>query len=298
LSGPEQVFRNPKRCIDVKMKLQLKFYGTRGATPICGPGFLKFGGNTTCLQLLIPEANRVFIIDAGTGIRDLGKDLVDMGPVKNSIDIFFTHFHWDHIQGFPFFAPAYDPDMSINITTLGKGRDINNLKDIFDTQMQRIYFPVQLDKMGATFGFQNYDQENKRLKNMDGYNIIVKAIRHNHPGGAYTYRFEMEGKSFVFCTDIEHVNGIDQNIVDFTKGTDLLIHDAQYTAEELKDKGGWGHSSYDQAIRVAELAGVGQLVVTHHDPDHDDAFLCKMEHLCRKRFADMVFAREKMEIDW
>jgi phosphoribosyl 1,2-cyclic phosphodiesterase len=152
LFGPEQVFRNPKRCIDVKMKPQLKFYGTRGATPICGPGFLKFGGNTTCLQLLIPEANRVFIIDAGTGIRDLGKDLVDMGPVKNSIDIFFTHFHWDHIQGFPFFAPAYDPDMSINITTLGKGRDINNLKDIFDTQMQRIYFPVQLDKMGATFG--------------------------------------------------------------------------------------------------------------------------------------------------
>ena len=289
---------DPERCVDVKMKPQIKFYGTRGSTPICGPGFLKFGGNTTCLQLKIPDTNRVIIIDAGTGIRELGKDLMNLDLGQRSIDIFFTHFHWDHIQGFPFFAPAYDPGLSINITALGKNRKINNLKDIFDTQMQQIYFPVQLDKMGATFGFKNYDEENKRLKNMDGYSIIVKAIRHNHPGGAYTYRFEVNGKSLIFCTDIEHVDGIDQNIVDFSKDADLLIHDAQYTDEELRDKRGWGHSSYNQAIDVAEMARVGQLIVTHHDPDHDDAFLCEMEHLCRKRFSDIVFAREKMEIDW
>jgi phosphoribosyl 1,2-cyclic phosphodiesterase len=259
--------------------------------------FVEFGGNTTCLQLKIPDSNRIIVIDAGTGIRELGKDLMEAGVEGCSIDIFFTHFHWDHIQGFPFFAPAYRRDQSINITALGKGRRIYNLKDIFDTQMQQVYFPVPLDKMGASFGFQNDDQENRRLRIINGNNVIVKAIRHNHPGGAYTYRFELNGKAFVFCTDIEHAGGIDRRIVDFCRNADLLIHDAQYTAEELRHKRGWGHSSYDQAMQVAELAGVKQLILTHHDPDHDDVFLSKMELKCRQRIANVIFARELMEFE-
>lgn len=162
-------------------------------------------------------------------------------------------------------------------TVLGKGREISNLKDIFDTQMQQVYFPVPLDKMGARFGFQNYDGENKRLRNGKGVNIIVKAIRHHHPGGAYSYRFEVDGKSLVFSTDIEHVNGIDHNIVAFCDSADVLIHDAQYTDDELKDKQGWGHSSFSQAIQVARSAHIDRLVVTHHDPDHDDSFLSEKE---------------------
>lgn len=279
------------------MKPRIKFYGARGSTPICGSDFLEFGGNTTCLQLIIPDCNSVVIIDAGTGIRDLGKDLMAMGLGQHTLDIFFTHFHWDHIQGFPFFAPAYDKSFSINIKTLGKDRKISNLKDIFDTQMQQVYFPVPLDKMGATFGFRNDDTENRSLNDIDGQDIIVKAIRHNHPGGAYTYRFELHDKIFVFCTDIEHKGDVDQRIVEFSRDADLLIHDAQYTSEELQRKRGWGHSSYEQAMRVAELAGAKRLIVTHHDPDHDDAFLRKMEHRCRKRLANIVFAREKMEIE-
>jgi phosphoribosyl 1,2-cyclic phosphodiesterase len=243
-------------------------------------------------------SDRVIIVDAGTGIRELGKDLMTSDFGQKPIDIFFTHFHWDHIQGLPFFAPAYNERQSINITTLGKNRNINNLRDVFDTQMQQIYFPVQLDKMGATFGFNNYDAENKRLKDMDGCHITVKAIRHQHPGGAYSYRFEAAGSALVFSTDIEHIGGIDKDIVDFCANADVLIHDAQYTETELEDKRGWGHSSYDQAIEVAKLASVGQLIVTHHDPDHDDAFLTRMEHRCRERFSDILFAREKMVIDW
>jgi len=280
------------------MTAQAKFYGTRGSIPICGPGFLEFGGNTTCLQVRIPHSNRVIIIDAGTGIRQLGKDLKELELRDKTIDIFFTHFHWDHIQGLPFFAPAYTPGLQINITALGKGRKISNLKDIFDTQMQQVYFPVPLVKMGASFGFQNYDEENKRLRNGKETNIIVKAIRHNHPGGAYSYRIEVDDRVLVFSTDIEHADGIDPNIVDFCQGADVLIHDAQYTHDELKKKKGWGHSSYDQAIQVAESARIDRLIATHHDPDHDDAFLSEMERRYRKRFKGMLFAREGMVIDW
>lgn len=287
-----------ERQLNVAMTAQIKIYGTRGSIPVCGPDFLEFGGNTTCLQVMVPNSNRVIIVDAGTGIRELGKTLVDANLNRKTIDIFFTHFHWDHIQGLPFFAPAYIPDLQINITTLGKGRKISNLKDIFDTQMQKVYFPVQLDKMGAHFGFQNYDEENKRLRNGNTTDIIVKAVRHNHPGGAYSYRFEVGGKVLVFSTDIEHANGIDRNIVDFCRGADVLIHDAQYTDDEIKGKQGWGHSSYGQAIQVAEKAHIERLVVTHHDPDHDDAFLSKMEHSCHKRFKGIQFAREGMVIDW
>jgi phosphoribosyl 1,2-cyclic phosphodiesterase len=286
-----------ERQLSVMVTAQFKIYGARGSIPVCGPGFLEFGGNTTCLQVTIPNSKRVIIVDAGTGIRELGKDLMDIELDRMTIDIFFTHFHWDHIQGLPFFAPAYIPEMPINITALGKGRKINNLKDIFDTQMQQVYFPVPLDKMGAKFGFQNYDEANKRLRNGKETNVIVTAIRHDHPGGAYSYRFEVDDKALVFSTDIEHVNGIDHNFVEFCRGANVLIHDAQYTDDELSEKLGWGHSSYGQAIKVAELAHIDRLVVTHHDPDHDDLFLSKMEHFYRKRFGDILFAREGMVVE-
>jgi ribonuclease BN (tRNA processing enzyme) len=126
---------------------------------------------------------------------------------------------------------------------------------------------------------------------------VVKTNKHNHPGGAYGYRIELEGKVLVFCTDVEHGKSIDKNVVKFSEGADLLIHDAQFTDEEIKDKRGWGHSSYSQAIEVAERANVKMLALTHHDPDHDDKFLKKMEKKCQKRFKDCFLAREKMEIE-
>jgi len=124
------------------------------------------------------------------------------------------------------------------------------------------------------------------------------GIRHDHPGGAYSYQFEMDGKSQVFSTDIEHGDGIDRRIVEFSRDADILIHDGQYTAKELEHRRGWGHSSYDQALQVAELAGARRLIITHQDPDHDDTVLQEMEHKCRRRFPKTLLAREKMEIEW
>ena len=124
----------------------------------------------------------------------------------------------------------------------------------------------------------------------------VRVIKQNHPGGSFGYRMEDNGKVFVFCTDLEHGDAALPEIIEFCKGADLLVHEAQYTAEELKVHKGWGHSSYEQALEVAEKAGVKKLAITHHDPEHNDTFLTKLEKECQKRFANCVFARENMEL--
>lgn len=273
--------------------MKVRFYGVRGSIPVCDSSFQEFGGNTTCVWIAGPD--NVGILDAGTGIRNLGKDLMaepDVGTRK-PLFIAFSHFHWDHIQGLPFFAPAYDPARIIIISAIGKARLAKDLKSIFSAQMQQDYFPVTLDGMGATFAFHQPEVDDFFVEK--GH---VQVLKHSHPGGAYSYRIEDRlGNVLVYCTDIEHGDEIDPDIVALAKGADLLIHDGQYTPEELKRKKGWGHSSWAQAIEVAELAGVKRLAITHHDPDHDDAFLRDVEQQCRERFPSAVLAREKMEIE-
>ena len=277
----------------------IKFFGVRGSIPVCNPEFQDFGGNTTCVQLKIKETNNIAVFDAGTGIRDLGKEFIASGHKQEELFIAFSHFHWDHIQGFPFFDPAFNTKQKINVLAMGSGREIKCLEEIFRVQMQKEYFPVPLANMGADFNFMLLDQSMEIFGgDSAGFKpIIVIANRHNHPGGAYGYRIERDGKVFVFCTDVEHGDSIDPNVVALSEGADLLIHEAQYTTEELKDKKGWGHSSYEQAIQVAEMANVKMLAITHHDPDHDDEFLKKMEKKCQQRFKDCFLAREKMEIE-
>lgn len=272
--------------------LKIKFYGTRGSIPVCEKGFQEFGGNTSCIKIITPDADSAAICDAGTGIRKLGLELLAKNQaIPKEIFIGFTHFHLDHIQGFPFFAPAYRKGMLIKILALGKGRDLQDLKSIFSTPMQKEYFPVQLEDMGADFTFLSYNFPTEMFNETK-----VTAIRHNHPGGAYSYRLERAGRVAVISTDIEHGEKIDQNIVELAKGADLLIHDAQYTSEELIRYKGWGHSSYEQALQVAEMAGVKLLALTHHDPDHNDDFLKAMEKKCQDRYPDCVLAREGMEL--
>jgi phosphoribosyl 1,2-cyclic phosphodiesterase len=276
--------------------VKLKFYGTRGSIPVCDAGFQQFGGDTTCLQITFTDTNRIAIIDAGTGIRNLGKDLRAIGHKQDQIVIAFTHFHWDHIQGFPFFAPAYDPSRKITLLTLGRGQTVTNLREIFEVQMQSQYFPVQLNHMGANFEFLQIADASKHFTAVNNVDTVVTALRHNHPGGAYSFRIERNGQVLVVSTDVEHEEQMDPQLVELARDADLLVHDAQFTAEELKNRRGWGHSSFDQAMQFAEMAGVKRLVLTHHDPEHDDEFLLRMEKLCQERFPNAVIAREGMEI--
>lgn len=272
--------------------MKIKFFGTRGSIPVCEKGFQEFGGNTTCVAVYDDIDSDVLVFDAGTGIRNLGKELMRQEFLPGrKIVIAFSHFHWDHLQGLPFFAPAYDPSKEIHIIALGKELDIPDFKGIFAQQMESTYFPVSLDNMGANFSFvlKKVDEE----VFPDGR---IKTNLHNHPGGAHGYRLEVEGKAMVYCTDLEHGEKLDQRVIEFAKGADILIHDAQYTPEELPNYKGWGHSSWEQAIQVAEKANVKRLYLTHHDPDHDDLFLQKVEHQCQARFSNCFLAREGMEI--
>ena len=274
--------------------MKVTFYGTRGSIPVPDPDFVQVGGNTPCI-LFTSDNGRIAIFDAGTGIRKLGKDLLARSHEQyDNIFIALSHTHWDHIQGFPFFRPLNEPDRHFTITIIGRDRQTRNLEDIFSTQMQREYFPVPLEKMGARMTF--FEPETTHYTTPITGNKVV-TLRHNHPGGAYSYRVEGEGKIFVYCTDVEHVDGIDPDIVAFARDADLLVHDAQYTPEELKEKKGWGHSSWEQAIEVAEQAGVKRLALFHHDPGHTDNFLFRMEEECQRRFPGAFLSREGMEIE-
>lgn len=274
--------------------MKIRFYGTRGSIPICEPQYQEFGGNTTCV--LVEVSDNIGILDAGTGIRNLGKELVTdqhLG-IDRSVFIAFSHFHWDHIQGLPFFLPAYDEKRHFIISAIGRERYGKDLKSIFQMQMQRDYFPVPLDGMGATIDFHQTEEDSLVFEN-----VTAKALKHNHPGDAYSYRIEgkRDGKVLVFCTDIEHGDEVDPNIVELAKDADLLIHEAQYTPDELPKHKGWGHSSWEQAVEVAKRASVKKLAITHHDPDHDDAFLRNVEKQVQAQFPNAVLAREKMEIE-
>jgi phosphoribosyl 1,2-cyclic phosphodiesterase len=276
----------------------LKFYGTRGSIPVCENNFHQFGGNTTCIyvDLLIKEEhNFIMVFDAGTGIRKLGRDIRD-GKIPDAkvILIAFTHFHWDHIQGFPFFDPSYQSDKEIVFFSPHQKMNSDELKQIFNIQMQKEYFPVQLNNMGAELKFFTAEEYLSYL-NID--QKVKSSYRlHNHSGGAFSYRLDAEERSIVICTDLEHGERIDPEVVAFCKDADLLIHDAQYTDEELQNRHGWGHSSYSQAIEVAKLAKVKRLAFTHHDPDHNDEFLAKIEVGCQLKFPNCFMAREGMEI--
>jgi len=276
--------------------MKVTFYGTRGSISVAEPDCVQVGGNTPCI-LFTSDNGRIAIFDAGTGIRKLGKDLLARSHEQyDNIFIALSHTHWDHIQGFPFFLPAYDPDRHFTIAIGGQDRQTRNLEDIFSTQMQREYFPVPLEEMGAKMSFFAPDTTHYTTTTPFTGNKVI-TLRHDHPGGAYSYRVEGEGKSFVYCTDVEHVDGIDPNIVALARDADVLVHDAQFTPEELKETKGWDHSSWEQAVEVAEQAGVKRLALFHHDPEHTDSFLFRMEEECQRRFSEAFLAREGMEIE-
>jgi len=272
--------------------MKITFYGTRGSIPVPEPDFAQFGGNTPCV-LITFSTGRIAILDAGTGIRRLGDDLLAASHEQyDNMIIGLSHTHWDHIQGFPFFKLANDPRRHITLAISGKGRITKDLESIFATQMQDDYFPVSLDNIGAKLTF--WQPDITEYNHPRGINIV--ASKHNHPGGAYGYRITEGNKTLVYCTDVEHMDGIDPNVVALSRNADLLIHDAQYTTDELKEKRGWGHSSWEQAVEVAKQAKVKRLALFHHDPEHSDDFLLDQEMKCQRRFPIAFFAREGTEI--
>lgn len=271
---------------------QIRFWGVRGSIATAGERTAQVGGNTSCVEVRC--GGQRLILDAGTGLRALGDSLL---AEKQPIDaaLLLSHFHWDHIQGLPFFVPAYLPSTKLTIVGSSDGR--HSLRDKLSRQMTEPHFPVQLDDLSAELGYREA-RPNQALEIGD---VRVKVARLNHPGGVFAYRIEHAGRSIVYATDTEHYACVDPVLKSLAEGADLLIYDAQYTPEEYRGDGGrskvgWGHSTYVAGVEVARAAGVRKLVLFHHDPQRTDEGVARIESLGREMFADTVAAREGMTI--
>ncbi len=262
----------------------LRFWGTRGSLPSPRPSTNKYGGNTPCLEIRVE--NRVLVFDAGSGIRPLGESLSrEFKTVK--ADIFFSHYHWDHIHGFPFFSPAYSPGN--RFTVYGETSNGRRVKEILAGQMAMPYFPIPLQAMRAKFSFKDVGP-GMRFRIGPA---VVKTQALNHPGSAVSYRVEYGGKSIVYASDTEHGDELDERLIGHAKGADILVYDASYTVNEYRNgRQGWGHSTWQEAVRVAQAAGVRKLFLFHHEPSRNDRALAAIEQAARRFFRGTSAARE------
>ncbi len=291
--------------------MRVTFWGTRGSVATPGKSTTRYGGNTSCVE--IRSKDQILIFDAGTGIRELGlKILKEFDTKPLTLHLFITHTHWDHIQGFPFFLPAYSADNRVHVYG-PPGRD-KSFEKIFRAQMDSDYFPVDLGDMSP-----NIEVHEVREPIHLG-NLTIDHFYLNHPALTLAYRITEGKKSVVYATDNEpyhgsiHASGhklgdadlptlLDERFIDFIRGTDLFIGEAQYTNEEYEEKKGWGHSSVETTVRFAVEGNVKRLAMFHHDPQHSDVFIDRMVVHARKLVRHFrgktkcLGAREGLRID-
>jgi len=271
--------------------MRIKFWGVRGSTPAPQPENMRYGGNTSCVEVRLGDS--VYVFDCGTGFRVLGQALrreFNGRPV--SAHIFVSHFHWDHIQGLPFFGPLYDHrENRFQFHCSGRTR---SLKQVFEEQMAVPFFPVGLNQMKAHQDF--YDLEEGRIQLGD---VSLQALWLNHPQGCMGFRLETKEGVVVYATDNEPGDAVfDKNVRKLAAGADVLIYDAQYLPEEYEARRhGWGHSHWREAINIVMESGAKELVLFHHDPDHDDACIDKVVKEASNYYARVRAAAEGMQIE-
>lgn len=265
-----------------RVPMYVRFWGTRGSCPVSGPKTIRYGGNTACTEVRIGDL--VLILDCGTGLRDLGTAL--LGEFKDrpiAAHIFVGHTHWDHIQGFPFFAPLYNPRNSFSLYSVHGAH--GSLESVFSGSMASDYFPIPLVSLAGKVNFIE----------MTGPITLgpakISFCHLNHPGICIGFRIEAQGRSVCYMSDHETFNKLhnenniaqrqDASITDFVRGCDLLIREAQYTEKEYNARIGWGHSTFDDAVRCAAEAGAKKLAIFHHDPEHTDEMMDAHIAYCR-----------------
>ncbi len=306
----------------------VKFYGVRGSIACAGDETRRYGGNTSCVAIVV--GGETLIFDAGTGLRKLGGDLMKAhGPTGVKAHLFLSHLHWDHIQGFPFFTPAFVPKNQLTVwgvaprpstgDSVPDGDPItlelapadytdpnprDGVRAALASQMKAPNFPVGLDAMRADLGF--FDVPYGERIELNPF-VTVRHVGVDHPNGCVAWRVDSGGKSVVYATDLELAEGKDgavfDGLADLAKGADLLIFDAMYTPEEYEggsgrmSRRGWGHSTFDMGAAVAEAAGVKQLALFHHDPAHDDDFMDALCARAQKRLSSTMVCSEGLEMN-
>jgi phosphoribosyl 1,2-cyclic phosphodiesterase len=268
----------------------VRFWGVRGSTPTPQAENLRYGGNTSCVEVRVN--GDIYVFDCGTGFRNLGKHLQnEFADSAIHAHVFISHFHWDHIQGIPFFAPLYEKrDSYFYFHSSNRSR---GLQHALEDQMSEPYFPVDMTEMAATRHF--YGIEEDRIA-FDGCVIQSKWL--NHPQGCLGFRLETEDKVLVYATDNEPGSPqFDKNVRELAEGADVLIYDAQYLPEEYEArKRGWGHSHWREAVNIVMESGAKELVLFHHDPDHNDTCIDSIVKVARNYYPRVRAAAEGMEI--
>jgi len=302
------------------LKMKIKFWGVRGSIPCPGVHTTKYGGNTACIEIRLEDPDRLIILDAGSGIRELGNALMArQGSSSMNIEIFLSHTHWDHIMGFPFFTPLYIPGTSVKVygpVSCG----VNPLESVVGGQLTYEYFPIRQTELAADITYVELKEGRYEL----GDEVVLNVQYLNHPILCLGYRLEYQNKVLctaydtepfknIFCTDPDNpaydaqmalegeevARQENRRVEVFFRNADLLIHDAQYTRHEyLSSKIGWGHSSIEHAIETAKKAKVKRLALFHHDPMRTDKEIDDLnQQLCQKNGAmEIFFAREGLEI--
>lgn len=294
-------------------KFTIRFWGVRGSYPTPGNATVRYGGNTACVEVTV--GGRTLILDAGTGIIPLGRDLVRRagGRALETL-LLVSHLHHDHTQGFPFFTPAYIPSTRLHV--YGLGADAESLERVLESNQSAQRFPVSLREMGAAKEIRSVRESEEVVWDEDGVraaspasSVGRDAVRvrihrsYAHPDGVYVYRIEWRGRSLVYATDTEGYVGGDRRLAAFARGADALIHDAQYSEAHYRGLAGapstqgFGHSTVEMACEAASAAGVGRLVLFHHDPSYDDAKIDEMQTRARGLFVNAQAAYEGLTLE-
>lgn len=271
----------------------VRFWGVRGSIACPGEEYQRYGGNTSCLE--IRYGDQLLIFDAGTGLRRLGAHLAVNGTPSDGLigDLFLTHTHHDHIVGLPFFVPMFNPKNRIRIWA-GHLAPEETLHDILCRFMAAPLFPVPPKVFAADVSYHDFHSGEVLQPRPD---IRLRTAPLNHPNGATGYRIEAGGKSICYVTDTEHRDGeLDEKIVDLIRDSDVMIYDSSYTDEEYPRFQGWGHSTWQEGVRLCDRAGVKRLVIFHHDPAHDDEFMDRIADEAERLRPGTVVAREGEEI--
>lgn len=291
-------------------ELRIKFWGVRGSHPTPGKDTVNYGGNTACVEIRVGD--RTIILDAGTGIIPLGRELARRPALE--FVLLFSHLHHDHTQGFPFFVPAYLPRTKLHI--FGSDGTHESVKDVLEHNQSSETFPVSLRGMASSKDIQSVRESQVIVWDEDGVRVmetgtgssedavVIQILKsYAHPGGVYIYRIDWRGRSVVYATDTEGYVGTDKRLVAFAAEADVLIHDAQYLDQHywgqragFPPTQGFGHSTITMACEVAASARVGQLVLFHHDPSYPDTLVASMEASAGEKFGLARAAYEGMEI--
>jgi len=295
---------------------KVTFWGVRGSYPVPRRDVLRYGGNTTCLSVELDGA--LVILDAGTGLINLGRAIDKNGPDPLTATLLFTHTHHDHLEGLPFFKPAYKASTQLYI--FGPKSLSLDFREILTHEMLPPYFPVTLEEMASTKTIVEINELHSILLDVatreprvlcndeaprrpaDGTALITISHGSNHPGGGiFNYAIAYKGKRIVFATDVEGFVGGDARLIHFAQGADLLIHDSQYLEDEyngpVSNKQGWGHSTVQMGVDVAKGAQVKELILFHHEPEHDDDTVDRIEAIAKKDFPNSRAAFEGLVIE-